>query len=349
MAIQSSPFGTTRNGRNVTLFQLENNGAACALLDYGATIQSLTVPDRTGTLADVVQGFGDIAGYEGPGNPYMGATVGRYANRIAGGSFTLDGETYTLNVNDSTGLLSIHGGRIGFDKKIWTAEPAGEAAVRMTLVSPDGDEGYPGTLQVEVLFTLSADHALRIDYTAVTDRKTVLNLTNHSYFNLSGHDAGTIRDHVLQINADRFTAFDFGTTLPTGEIVPVEGTPMDFRAPKPIGRDIDGAINGAGYDHNFCLTHAAPGEPVLAAAVEDPASGRTLECRTTQPGIQLYTANGLNSLAGKGGAVYRRQSSFCLETQHYPDSPTHPHFPSTVLRPGETWRHTCIYAFGVST
>jgi len=342
MGIAKESFGKTADGREVTAFILANAGGMKAkVIDYGATIVSVEVPDRDGKLADVVLGFDGIEDYQSADNPYFGATCGRYANRIAKGRFTLDGTEYSLAINN--GPNALHGGLVGFDKRMWDAEITGDNAVRMVLTSPDGEEGYPGTLRVELTYSLSDANELALEYTATADRKTVLNLTNHSYFNLAG--SGTVLDHIIRINADRYTVVN-DDAIPTGELRAVAGTEMDLLAPTPIGRNID-AVQGLGYDHNYCINQAAEAELTLAATVVEPVSGRTLECRTTEPGVQFYTGNFLENIRGKGGATYNRQEGFCLETQHYPDSPNQPDFPSTELSPGETYTQTCIYRFGV--
>ncbi len=342
MSIVEKPFGKTTDGRAVAAFVLENrNGVKATVITYGAAIVSVEVPDREGRMADVVLGFDDLAGYQSAANPYFGACCGRYANRIAQGRFSLDGQEYALATNN--GPNALHGGLVGFDKQVWEAEIAGESVV-MALVSPDGDEGYPGTLAVEVSYHLDDENGLHIDYAASTDKKTVLNLTNHAYFNLAG--GGTVRNHLVAINADRYTVVD-DTSIPTGELRAVAGTEMDLRMPTPIGQNID-AVQGLGYDHNYCLNQPAPGQLVLAAKVVEPESGRTLECLTTEPGVQFYTGNYLGNIPGKHGAVYNKQEGFCLETQHYPDSPNHPHFPSTELVPGQAYAQSCIYRFGVA-
>ena len=340
MSIVKESFGQTRDGQNVDAFIFTNaNGVMAKVMNYGATIVSVEVPDRAGRMADVVLGFDDVAGYQGADNPYFGACCGRFANRIAGGKFPLDGVEYSLAVNNEPNAL--HGGLIGFDKKIWEAEIAGDS-VRMSLTSPDGEEGYPGTLRITVVYTLTADNELRIDYTAETDKKTVLNLTNHSYFNLAG--SGTVLDHAMQINADHYAVVD-GNSIPTGELRGVAGTEMDFRTSQAIGAEIDRTAEG--YDHNYCINQSAAGELTFTARVVEPESGRTLECWTTEPGVQLYTGNFLDAVKGKGGRVYNQREAFCLETQHYPDSPNHLEFPSTELGPGETYTQTCIYKFGI--
>jgi aldose 1-epimerase len=340
MSIVKEPFGKTAAGQNVEAFSFANaNGVKMKIINYGATIVSVVVPDRDGNMADVVLGFDDMAGYQSEGNAYFGACCGRCANRISGGKFMLDGVEYSLATNN--GPNALHGGRVGFDKKIWNVEIIGDA-VKMSLVSPDGEEGYPGTLKVEVTYRLSNDNELRIDYAAETDKKTVLNLTNHSYFNLAG--GGLHYDHLMQINADRYTVVD-DTAIPTGEVRVVGGTEMDFCTPKPIGARIDETYEG--YDHNYCINHVSEGDLTLAAKVVEPKSGRTLECLTTEPGVHFYAGNFLGSVVGKGGMVYNHREGFCLETEHYPDSPNHPEFPSTELAPGDTYTQTCIYKFGV--
>ena len=343
MAVSREIFGKTAEGQAVESFVLDNaKGVRVKVINYGATIVSIETPDREGLVADVVLGFDDIAGYQHADNPYFGACCGRYANRIAKGRFSLDGVQYALAVNN--GPNSLHGGLVGFDKKVWDAVVDGES-VRMSLTSPDGEEGYPGTLYVELVYSLDHDGALRLDYTATTDRKTILNLTNHSYFNLAG--SGSVHDHVVQIKADRYTVVDDEAT-PTGEVRAVAGTEMDLTVPTPIGQNID-AVQGLGYDHNYCINQKTPGMLTLAAVVVEPSRGRSMECWTTEPGIQFYTANYLNGIQGKGGAVYGKQEGLCLETQHWPDSPNHPAFPSTELAPGESYAQTTIYRFGTTT
>lgn len=341
MSIVKESFGQTRDGQNVEAFFFTNtNGVMAKIINYGATIVSVEAPDRAGRMTDVVLGFDDMAGYQGADNPYFGACCGRFANRIAGGKFTLDGVEYSLAVNNEPNAL--HGGWLGFDKKVWEAEIVGDS-VRMSLTSPDGEEGYPGTLRIEIIYTLTDDNELRIDYTAETEQKTVLNLTNHSYFNLAG--GGSHGGHLMQINADRYAVVD-GDSIPTGELRDVAGTEMDFRTPRAIGAEIERTAEG--YDHNYCICQSAAGELTFTARVVEPESGRTLECWTTEPGVQLYTGNFLDNIKGKGGAVYKRREGFCLETQHFPDSPNHAEFPSTALAPGEVYAQTCIYKFAVA-
>ncbi|MBP7950901.1 MAG: galactose mutarotase [Verrucomicrobiales bacterium] len=343
--VSSRPFGTTRDGQQVTLYKLVNpKGAEVEIMNYGGTVVSVKVPDRNGKLGDVVLGFDSFSDHEAR-SPFFGCITGRYANRIANGKFTLDGREYTLAVNN--GPNSLHGGKVGFDKKIWKGTPGQGASVVFSHTSPDGDEGYPGTLTMQVTYTWTDANELRIDYTATTDKPTVVNLTNHSYFNLAGAGNGTILDHELTLHCDRFTPTD-DTMIPTGEIRAVAGTPLDFTKPQVIGARIGDAYKplqqGKGYDHNFIINGSGLRS---AAKARDPKSGRTLEVLTDTPGVQLYTANFLDgTLRGKGGATYPHRGAFCLETQHFPDSPNHPDFPSTTLRPGETYRQTCIFRFG---
>lgn len=348
MAITRDSFGTTKDGIAVDLYTLTNaNGMTAKITNYGGVIVSLTAPDKDGQFADVVLGFDTIGEYEEK-SPYFGCITGRYANRIAKGTFTLDGVTYDkLAINDGDNAL--HGGLVGFDKKVWDAAIAADCLVLHTF-SADGEEGYPGKLDVTVTYTLT-DDALRIDYAATTDKLTVVNLTNHSYFNLAGHAAGTDAScaHEMMINADAFTPAHDEGAISTGEIRHVMGTPMDFTTPMVIGDRIDADDEqmrfGGGYDHNWVLNKDKPGELSLAARTTDPASGRVMETWTTEPGLQFYAANWLDGLSGKDGATYPRRSGFCLETQHYPDSPNKPNFPTTELRPGEKFQSTTIYKF----
>ncbi|HEX9692815.1 MAG TPA: aldose epimerase family protein [Gemmatimonadales bacterium] len=342
-------FGTLPDGAPVTLYTLTNaNGVEVRAITYGAIIVSLRVPDRDGTMGDVVLGFDDLVGYlHDP--PYFGAIVGRYANRIARGRFALDGTTYELATNN--GPNHLHGGLRGFDKVVWSAEPFGsdrDVGVTFSYRSPDGEEGYPGTLEVRVTYTLSANDELIVDYAATTDRPTPINLSQHSYFNLAGDVRRDVLDHVLTIDADRYTPVD-RTLIPTGELADVRGTPFDFTTPTAIGARIDADDEqlrfGGGYDHNFVLSRATEGL-AFAARVSEPTSGRVLRISTTEPGLQFYSGNFLDgSITGKRGRVYGPRFGFCLETQHFPDSPNQPAFPSTILRPGEEYRSRTVFAF----
>ena len=348
MPITRHAFGTTSDGTTIDRYTLTNTrGLEAEIMTFGGIITALRVPDRNGAPGDVVLGFDTLAPYLRK-HPYFGALVGRYANRIANGQFELDGTTYTLAQNDGSNHL--HGGPEGFHQKIWAAQPRDTSdgpSLELSLVSPDGEEGYPGNLSVTVVYTLTDQNELRIDYTATTDQATVLNLTNHSYFNLSG--GGDILGHEMQLFSSRFIPIN-DNLIPTGEIRPVEGTPMDFRTPTPIGARIDNddeqLCNGLGYDHCWVLDKA-PDALGHAARAYDPASGRTLDVYTTQPGVQFYSGNMLDgSLTGKNGQIYAKRTGFCLETEHFPDSPNQPQFPSTVLRPGETYQQTTIFRFG---
>jgi aldose 1-epimerase len=342
-----APFGKMPDGTLVESFTLRNaNGVEVKAISYGAIITSVRVPDGAGRFGDVVLGFDALDGYLKP-HPYFGTVVGRYGNRIAKGAFTLDGRTYKLAINNPPNHL--HGGNKGFDKFAWTPEPlSGRLGVAFSRVSPDGEEGYPGTLNARVVYALTDRNELEIEYHAATDKATPINLTQHTYFNLAG--AGDILGHEMMINADRYTPVD-ATLIPTGELASVAGTPFDFRKPTRIGARIDAAHeqikHGGGYDHNFVLNRAGGG-PELAARVLEPTTGRTLEVRTTEPGVQFYTGNFLDGTqTGKGGQVYKHRTGFCLETQHFPDSPNKPEFPSTILRPGEEYRSRTVFVFGV--
>ena len=347
--ISKAPFGKTKDGKSVEIYTLTNSrGSEATIITYGGAVVSLKVPDKQGKLGDVVLGFDSIADYE-KHTAFFGALIGRYGNRIARGKFTLDKREYSLATNN--GENHLHGGIRGFDKVVWTAKTSTDskgANLELTYLSADGEEGYPGNLSVKVVYSLTEDNQLKIVYSATTDKATVINLTHHSYFNLAG--AGDILDHRLTLNAARFTPTDKGS-IPTGELASVAGTPFDFRKETAIGARIaqeNEQLNfGRGYDHNFVLTKKGGGVG-LAARVYEPTSGRVMEVLTTEPGIQFYSGNFLDgSVPGKGGKAYPYRSGFCLETQHFPDSPNRPKFPSTVLRPGQTYRQTTIYSFSV--
>lgn len=346
--LSSEPWGKTAAGEAVELYTLTNaKGAEVRIATYGATVLSLKVPDRTGKMGDVVNGFDSLDGYlQQPPPPYFGAIVGRYGNRIGKGKFSLNGVEYALAKNN--GENHLHGGIKGFDKMVWKAKEGPGQSLELSYLSKDGEEGYPGALSATVTYTLTDNNELKIDYSATTDKDTVVNLTNHCYFNLAGHGEGDILSHVVTINADKFTPTDKGL-IPTGELRPVEGTPFDFRTPKAIGERIEAKDEqigyGPGYDHNWALNRTGASlEP--AAKVTEAKSGRVMEVLTTEPGLQFYTGNFLDGkLQGKGGKVYPRRSAFCMETQHFPDSPNHPSFPSTELKPGQTYRTTTVYRF----
>ena len=345
--VSKSAFGKMPDGTSVDAYTLRNtNGLTAKVITYGALLAEMHVPDRTGRFGDVTLGFDNLEQYLA-GHPYFGATIGRYANRIAKGKFTLDGQTYTLAVND--GPNHLHGGKVGFDKVVWKAEIVSATdgvAVKFTYVSKDGEEGYPGTLTATVVYTLTNDDELRLDYTATTDKATVVNLTNHAYWNLA--EGGDILGHILMLKADRYTPVD-DTLIPTGAIAPVKGTIMDFTKPMPIGSRIKQLTNTPqGYDHNYVLNSGGSAKPTLAARVQEPKTGRVLEISTTEPGIQFYSGNFLDgTLKGKRGVVYNYQNAFCLETDHFPDSPNQPKFPTVVLRPGQTYTQTTIHKFSV--
>ena len=347
--INKTIFGYMPDSTEIFRFTLKNgNGFEVGIITYGGIIQSVLVPDSAGNKTDVVLGFENLKDYVEK-NPYFGCITGRYANRIAKGKFMLDSMEYQLDLNN--GPNSLHGGFKGFDKQVWDAEDFSNdsvAGVILTYLSPDGDQGYPGNLDVSVTYTLNNHNELRIDYNAITDKKTVVNLTNHSYFNLDDGGQTGILDHQLKINADFFTPTD-ETLIPTGEIIPVEGTPMNFTSFNTIGGNMDTSYRpiaiAGGYDHNYVLS-SDDGELLLAAVVKEPDSGRKMEVYTTEPGIQFYSGNFLDgSLTGKNGAVYHKNHGFCLETQHFPDSPNQPDFPSTILNPGENYSSTTIYKF----
>jgi aldose 1-epimerase len=342
--IETEGFGTMDDGRSVELFTLTNeNGMEVSITNYGGIVTSIKVPDKDGNVEDVVLGFDDLEKYKS-GHPFFGAIAGRYANRIANGQFELNGEVYELATND--GENHLHGGNEGFDKKLWDAEVNEEEnSVTVSYLSPDGEEGYPGNLEVDVTYTLTEDNELQIDYHATTDKATVVNLTNHSYFNLSGDPSQGILDHLLTIEADRYTPVDEGL-IPTGELRPVEGTPFDFTEPETVGARIESIPPG--YDHNYVLNNPNSGVRKIAT-VEHEESGRIMEVYTDQPGVQLYTGNFLDgSITGHHGVPIEQYAALCLETQTFPDSPNKPDFPSPVLNIGETYETTTIYQFKVS-
>ena len=345
-----APFGKTKDGADVAVYTLTNtNGVVAKVMTLGATVIELQLPDKAGKTANVVLGFDDVAGYESDKNQYFGCTVGRVCNRIAKGKFTLDGKEYTLAVNN--GPNHLHGGvKRSLDKIVWTASvgklgKAGTPTLKLSCTSPDGEEGYPGTLEVSVIYTLTDKNQLRMDYTARTDKATPVNLTNHSYFNLAGAGSPTVLDHELTVAADGYTPTD-DTLIPTGKIEPVKGTPFDFSMPHKIGERIDALIKTAakGYDHNFVLTKRDK-LPTFAAKLKDPASGRVLTVETTQPGVQVYSGNFLFGQKGKDGKSYPLRSALCLETQHFPDSVNHKEFPSIILQPGQTYQQTTVWVF----
>lgn len=345
-AVNQASWGTV-DGKPVALYTLTSPQLTVTLTNFGAHVVTILAPDRDGKKTDVVLGYKDLAGYETDNKTYMGSIVGRYGNRIAKASFTLDGKTYHIPANDHGNAL--HGGTIGFDRKVWTGEVKGNG-VEFTLVSPEGDMGFPGQLTAHVLYRLEGDH-LRIEYTATTTKPTVVALTNHTYFNLAGEASGTILNQRLMLAADRFTPVD-ATLIPTGKLLPVAGTPLDFRSGTAIGSRLEAtndqmAIAGRGYDFNYVLNGGGPGEH-LAAKAMDPASGRTLTVTTTEPGVQFYSGNSLpGTFTGVGGKPYGKYDGFCLETQHFPDSPNEPSFPTTALRPGQVLHSTTVFTFGV--
>jgi aldose 1-epimerase len=350
MKVSSEAYGKLPDGTQIDQYTLTNpEGLKVKIINYGAIITDVETPDRNGKLENITLYRDSLADYmekkDGkPTTPFFGATVGRYGNRIAKGRFTLDGKEYELATNN--GPNALHGGLKGFDKVVWKAEPfetPGEVGVAFTYTSPDGEEGYPGTLKTKVTYSLTDKNELKMDYEATTDKATVLNLTNHTYWNLAGAGSGDILKHDLMINADRFLPVD-STLIPLGRLDPVQGTPMDFTVAKPIGRDI--AKIGDGYDHCYVLVRKGDGLS-LAAKVLEPASGRVMEIFTTQPAVQFYTGNFLDGTAHGGGKAYARHDAFCLETQHYPDSPNQKDFPTTVLRPGETYKQTTVHKFSV--
>jgi len=344
VAITEKPFGTF-NGEAVTEYTLTNAaGMQVSILNYGGTVTKIITKDKEGKDGDVILGYDSLSGYLQKGNPYFGCLVGRYGNRIAKGHFTLNGTTYTLAQNNNG--QSLHGGIKGYDKVMWkAAKQAGDSSLKLTYLSKDGEEGYPGNLDITVVYTLTADNGLKIDYTATTDKATPINLTNHCYFNLSAGKDSTILAHEMMLKADKFTEVDT-VLIPTGKLPDVNGGPMDFRTPKAIGKDI-AAVKG-GYDHNWVINRQE-NSLELIGSLYHPASGRYMEVFTTEPGVQFYSGNFLDGtlVNTKGGKKYVLHAGLCLETQHFPDGPNQPSFPNTVLKPGETYRHTSMYKFSV--
>lgn len=347
--VVTTDYGTLADGRTARLYTLTNKqGVTAELTDFGATLVSLKTPDREGNIQDITLGYDTLAGWVGDGS-YMGASVGRYGNRIAKGQFILDGKAYTLATNNDPNHL--HGGEVGFNKKLWSAEPFEKdngSGVIFTYVSPDGEEGYPGRLTTSVTYTLNNDNELRIDFKATTTKPTVINLVHHTYWNLTGDTRQTILDHVLQLHADRFVPTD-ATGIPNAGIQPVADTPMDFRRPRRIGdrinNDFEQLVFGKGYDHSWAV-NGEPGTLRLAAELHDPESGRVMQIETDQPAIQFYTGNYLDGTTrGKGGIDYQHRTGLCLETQVFPDSPNQPKLSNAVLRPGETYTHTMVHRF----
>lgn len=349
MSIEKSSFGRTKTGQAVTLFTLKNaHGLVVKLIDYGATVVAVETPDKNGKLENITLSFPTLEGYT-QRHPYFGSTVGRYGNRIAKGKFTIDGQEYTLATNN--GPNHLHGGKVGFDAVMWKAEEVktdDSVGVKFSYLSKDGEEGYPGNLQVTVTYSLTAADELRIDYTATTDKATHVNLTNHNYWNLGGASSGSILKHELMIAADKYLPID-ATAIPTGSPAEVKGTALDFTKSTPIGERIDELKKPPhetkGYDHCYVL-RGQEGKLTLAARVKDPASGRVMEISTTEPGIQLYCGNFLDGSESNGG--FKQHEAFCLETQHYPDSPNQSQFPSTLLKPGQTYKSTTVHQFSVA-
>ena len=347
--ITSADFGKMPDGTQIHIYTLSGAGLSARISDYGGAIVSIEAPDRAGKLADVVNGFDTLDGYIANPTQYFGATIGRYGNRIANGRFTLNGVAYKLPINNAPN--SLHGGDNGFFRRVFKSRALPDGGLELTYLSKDGEEGYPGNLNVTIAFHLTDAKELKIDYAATTDKDTVVNLTNHSYFNLKGAGSGDVLGHLVVLNADRYTPVD-STLIPTGELAGVAGTPFDFRKATAIGARIDQANEqlkiAGGYDHNWVLNKSG-NALTLAARVEEPTSGRTMEVYTTEPGLQFYTGNFLDgTVKGKGGKVYTRRAAFCMETQHYPDSPNHPAFPTTVLKPGQHYQSTTAYRFGTA-
>lgn len=351
MEIRKKPFGLLSSGEEISLFILSAGEYTACLTDYGATWVSFIMPDANGMRDDVLLGFPTLNGYVHK-HPFFGSTVGRFANRIRNARFSIDGKEYHLWANEGSNHL--HGGRRGFDKQVWQAETdtiGGDPAVRFSRTSPDGEEGYPGNLEVVLTVSLSAEGIFQLHYHAVSDAKTPVNLTNHAYFNLAGEGRGTILNHIVQLNSNMYLPVD-SESIPLEKPAPVDGTPFDFTSPKPIGRDIE--ITGAGYDHCFLIekndsTLQKDGHLASCARVLEPSSGRSMEVRTTLPGLQFYTGNKLNGIPGKRGSLYGAHAGFCMETEFYPDSPNRPDFPSPYIEPGAAWDHRTIYAFDVKS
>lgn len=344
-----SNFDTVINGKEVRLYILSNKkGAEICITNFGGIVVSLSVPDKNGKLTDVVLGHLSIKNYLNSPEKYLGALIGRYGNRIKRGEFELDGKAYKVRSNNPD--CALHGGIIGYNNVVWDAVQNDKNSLDLTYVSADGEEGFPGTLTIKVRYTLTDENEMKIEYSATTDKATVVNLTHHSFFNLNGDGEGEITNHRVTIDAGFYTPMD-DKSVPTGEISRVEGTPMDFRTPFVVGERIDADFDqlkfGKGYDHNYVLRKSWPGELSFAAAAVSPKTGISMEVYTTEPGVQLYTGNWLNGFEGKQGRRYTERTAICFETQHFPDSPNNPHFPSTVLRPGEKYTQTCIYKFGI--
>ncbi len=349
--LNAEDFKAVIDGKSVSLYTLENkNGLVCEITNYGGKVVSLWLPDKKGDFNDVVLGYSNLNGYLTAQEKYFGALIGRYGNRIAQGKFHLDGKEYSLATNN--GINHLHGGDKGFDAVVWEAEQLDTQTLKLTYTSLDMEEGYPGNLTTVVIYKLTDDNELTINYTAITDKPTVINLTHHSFFNLAGAGNGTINDHILQINADAYTPVD-ATLIPTGSIDKVAGTPMDFTTPIKIGKRLDQDFEqlkyGGGYDHNYVLNKDTTHFLTYAARVIEPQSGRMMEVFTDEPGLQFYGGNFLDgTIEGKEAKSYQYRSAFCLETQHFPDSPNHPHFPSTRLDPNDTYTSTCVYRFSLA-
>ena len=348
-SIPADNFNTEIDGKPVSLYSLKNsNGLLVQITNYGGKVVNLWTPDKNGNFGDIVLGFDNIKSYETTSEKYFGSLIGRYGNRIGNGTFTIGDETYQLAKNN--GENALHGGIKGYNNVVWDATQPDDQTLVLTYLSPDGEEGYPGNLNVKVQYQLTDNNELKIEYWATTDKATPVNLTHHSFFNLKGAGQGTVNDHIVQINADKYTPVDAGL-IPTGELAPVEGTPMDFRTPTAIGARIDADFEqlklGNGYDHNWVLNPATEGLTIAGKVVE-PVSGRTMEVLTNEPGMQFYGGNFLDgTVSGKEGVPYVFRGAFCLETQHYPDSPNKPEFPSTILEPGDEYYSICVYKFGV--